>query len=101
MAPRSIAPSCTDWSAGFRRTTPSPTSGAGGPPGRSPLDPEDRPALALLPVRLETRVVAGGTRLLVRVHPDVVHVDAFEPELTAAEIAWGEHFWKQTWLAAR
>jgi hypothetical protein len=55
--------------------------------------------LALLPVRLETRVAANGTQLLVRVYPDVVHVDLFEPGLTDAEVTWGKHFWTEIKLA--
>ncbi len=45
--------------------------------------------LALLPVRIETSFADGanGPELLVRLYPDHLHVDAFEPELTAAESA--------------
>jgi hypothetical protein len=57
--------------------------------------------LALFPVRLETRFSADGAYLLVRVYPDTVHVDSFEPELTEIEITWGKHFWEQTWLAGK
>lgn len=39
--------------------------------------------LVLLPVRLETRF--QGAELWVRVYPDDVHVNSFEPELTAEE----------------
>jgi hypothetical protein len=41
--------------------------------------------LVLLPVRLETRF--QGAELWVRVYPDDVHVNSFEPELTAEESA--------------
>jgi hypothetical protein len=41
--------------------------------------------LVLLPVRLETRF--QGSELWLRVYPDDVHVDSFEPELTAEESA--------------
>ena len=57
--------------------------------------------LALFPVRLETRFNAEGTHLLVRIYPDAIHADAFEPELTPVEMTWGKHFWEQTWLAGR
>jgi hypothetical protein len=53
--------------------------------------------LALFPVRLETHF--EGDFLLVRVYPDTVHVDSFEPELTETEIRWGRNFWIHTWLA--
>lgn len=39
--------------------------------------------LVLLPIRLETRF--QGSELWVRVYPDDVHVDSFEPELTREE----------------
>jgi len=41
--------------------------------------------LVLLPVRVETRF--QGTELWLRVYPDDVHVNSFEPELTADEAA--------------
>lgn len=57
--------------------------------------------LALLPVRLETRFARGrsGAELLIRIYPDQIHQDTHEPELTAAEIEWGRHFWEQWWRA--
>lgn len=57
--------------------------------------------LLLLPVRLETRFVKTGTLyvLLIRIYPDVVHVDSFERGLSEMEVKWGEHFWDQTKLA--
>ena len=39
----------------------------------------------LLPVRLETRFQNNNSELWLRVYPDDVHVDSFEPELTADE----------------
>lgn len=41
--------------------------------------------LVLLPVRLETRFQNNNSELWLRVYPDDVHVDSFEPELTADE----------------
>jgi hypothetical protein len=63
----------------------------------------DRP-LALLPVRLETRFFPlpdpdGGAELRVRVYPDQIHLDTHEPELTAEEEKWGQHFWESHWRA--
>src|SRR5215831_1392374 len=57
----------------------------------------------LFPVRLETRFFPqadGSVELRVRVYPDAIHIDAHEPALTAEEVAWGQHFWEQTWRAA-
>lgn len=60
--------------------------------------------LLLLPVRLETRFRKNESdpskyQLLIRVYPDAVHVDSFEPRLTEVEIQWGKHFWEKTQLA--
>ena len=60
--------------------------------------------LALLPVRVETRFFPGapGTMdLCVRIYPDKIHTDTHEPELTADEITWGQHYWEQTWKAGK
>jgi len=53
--------------------------------------------LALLPVRLETRFLGGAAdrQLLIRIYPDDLHIESYEPRLTESEIAWGEHFWTQ------
>ncbi len=54
----------------------------------------DQP-LVLLPVRIETRF--AGTDLLLRVYPDDIFADSFEPELTDEEIADGTTFWAAAW----
>src|SRR6476659_4753587 len=59
--------------------------------------------IVLFPVRLETRffpLADDSVELRVRVYPDTVHMDTHEPELTADEITWGQHFWEETWRAA-
>lgn len=61
----------------------------------------NRPAfspIALFPVRLETRFDGGD--LLVRIFPDVVHLDAHDPRLTDAEAEWGERYWRNLHAAA-
>ena len=65
------------------------------------LCPGDLP-LVLLPVRLETRfftLADRSTELRVRVFPDKIHLDSHEPDLTADEQTWGQHYWEQNWLA--
>jgi len=39
--------------------------------------------------------------LRVRIYPDKIHTDTHEPELTADEITWGQHYWEQTWKAGK
>jgi len=59
--------------------------------------------IVLFPVRLETRffpLADGSVELRVRVYPDKIHMDTHEPELTADEITWGQHFWEESWRAA-
>lgn len=80
-------------------TLPPPDSADAPPELAEVLLPGDVPVL-LLPVRLETRFATlpdGSTELRVRVFPDTVHLDAHEPELTAAERDWGQHYWEQDW----
>ena len=67
----------------------------------TPLCPGDLP-LVLLPVRLETRfftLADRSTELRVRVYPDKIHLDSHEPDLTADEQMWGQHYWEQNWRA--
>jgi hypothetical protein len=66
------------------------------------LCPGDLP-LVLLPIRLETRffmLPGGGAELRVRIFPDKIHLDSHEPDLTADEQTWGQHYWQQDWIAA-
>ncbi|OHV30407.1 MULTISPECIES: hypothetical protein [Pseudofrankia] len=62
----------------------------------SPTAPGRRP-LVLLPVRLETRYSADGTRLRVRVYPDDVHVDQLDRPLDQAEEDAGADYWRKLW----
>lgn len=67
-----------------------------------PLSSSPACPLVLFPVRLETRffpLADGNTELRLRVYPDKVHIDTHEPDLTADEITWGQHFWEETWRA--
>ena len=69
----------------------------------TPLSAGPAQPAVLFPVRMETRFFphpAGGFELRVRIYPDQVHIDSHEPELTAEELAWGQHFWEQTWRAS-
>ena len=51
--------------------------------------------LVFLPVRIETRFTRDA--LLLRVYPDDILSDSFEPELTDDEIADGQEFWATAW----
>ena len=43
--------------------------------------------------------VNGSIELRVRIFPDKIHLDSHEPDLTADEQTWGQHYWQQDWLA--
>ena len=47
--------------------------------------PQSSVPLLLLPVRIETRYQNNNEELLLRIFPDDIHVNSFEPELTADE----------------
>jgi hypothetical protein len=52
------------------------------------VPPRGEVPIAFLPVRIETRfgkAADGSAQLWVRVFPDDVHVDSFEPALTALD----------------
>lgn len=59
--------------------------------------------LALFPVRLETRFVATASRtineLWIRVYPEPIGVDSFQPALTDDEKAAGKRYWEDVWTA--
>jgi hypothetical protein len=59
----------------------------------SGIDPQI--PITLLPVRIETRFAgaAAAPKLLIRLFPDAVHVDRFDPRLTSAEISAGQRYW--------
>lgn len=62
------------------------------PPQESPLEGVDEAVpIALLPVRLETRLSDG--HLLIRIFPDDAHVDDHEPLLDERELAAGQAYW--------
>jgi hypothetical protein len=54
--------------------------------------------IALLPIRLETRLAqvtanSKRLRLCLRVYPDQVHIDEHEPTLSDTELHWGTDYW--------
>ncbi|HZN87401.1 MAG TPA: hypothetical protein VFB44_00355 [Thermoleophilaceae bacterium] len=55
--------------------------------------------IALLPVRLETRFADAST-IQVRVYPDDLHIDSFDPRLTRAELEAGRRYWRKPSEAA-
>jgi hypothetical protein len=60
----------------------------------------DAAPIVLLPVRLETRIEPGPpARLLLRIYPDDVHIDAHDNALTELELAAGARFWAAVWAA--
>jgi len=62
------------------------------PPQEAPLEGVDEAVpIALLPVRLETRIRDG--HLLIRIFPDDAHVDDHEPLLDERELAAGQAYW--------
>lgn len=65
-----------------------------------PLWEGDAAPIVLLPVRLETRIEPGPpARLLLRIYPDDVHVDAHDDGLTEQELALSARFWTAVWAA--
>ncbi|MEU5525227.1 hypothetical protein ABZ759_32590 [Streptomyces sp. NPDC047860] len=72
--------------------------------GEEPLFASGNTApIALLPVRIETKWTDDVRAIKVRVYPDDIHIDAFDPALTPAELEtarayWadpGEHAWQE------
>ncbi len=56
--------------------------------------------VTLLPVRLETRFAPDRRSLRIRIYPEPIHKDDHEPELTDAELAAGQEYWRTRWSAA-
>ena len=59
---------------------------------------DGRRPVAMLPVRIETRF-ASATKLMVRVFPDQLHLDAHDPALTADEAEGAQWYWSERWRA--
>ena len=55
--------------------------------------------IVLLPIRLETRFSSDRRTLRIRIFPDQIHKDDHEPELTDAELAVGQRYWRSRWAA--
>ena len=74
---------------------PFPPIRVGGPDARIPL--------CLLPVNIETRFMDTGatSELWVRIYPDQIAINSFDPALTAQEIADGKTYWDTVWRAGK
>ncbi len=61
----------------------------------------DTAPVTMLPVRIETRFADAGTagaarpQLWVRIYPDDISVDTFEPDLSTAEVAAAKTYWER------
>ncbi len=64
------------------------------PPGDVQRLDADHP-IVLFPVRVETRFSSAQSALLIRVYPDEILANSFEPELTADELACGQLYWTE------
>ncbi|MFI9503315.1 LysM peptidoglycan-binding domain-containing protein [Nocardia sp. NPDC052566] len=51
--------------------------------------------IALLPVRLETKWAGDGRSIKVRVYPDDIHIESFDPALTPEESAAAHKYWER------
>jgi hypothetical protein len=81
--------------------------------GRLPdLDPRrdlgklpDSAPITMVPVRLETRFADAGSaqaprpQLWVRIYPDDISIDTFEPDLSDAEVMAAKSYWRQAFTA--
>jgi hypothetical protein len=70
---------------------------------RIALDPGDADptvALALLPVRIETRFTSDGTALRVRLFPDDIHIDSLDRGVSEPERIAGAAYWNAFWRAS-
>ncbi len=67
------------------------------------LGPDARVPLCLLPVNIETRFMDSGatSELWVRIYPDQIAINSFDPALTAQEIADGKTYWDAIWRAGK
>jgi hypothetical protein len=71
---------------------------------REPVDDLQDEAIALLPIRLETRFVGtdrdgvDSPQLWVRIYPDTIHNDSHESQLTDREARLGRTYWAYLWL---
>ncbi|WP_063821679.1 LysM peptidoglycan-binding domain-containing protein [Nocardia pneumoniae] len=50
--------------------------------------------IALLPVRLETKWTTDGRSIKVRVYPDDIHIESFDPALAPEELAAARKYWE-------
>ncbi len=62
-----------------------------------------RTPLCMLPVNIETRFMDIGavSELWVRIYPDQLAINSFDPALTAQEIADGKTYWDAVWSAGK
>lgn len=60
---------------------------------------DDQYPILLMPLRIETRWRVQEQQLWVRVYPDDVAIDSFEPTLSEVEVKSGQRFWAGMWAA--
>nr|MBA3870717.1 hypothetical protein [Anaerolineae bacterium] len=68
-------------------------------PRKQLINLDDQYPILLMPLRIETRWRVQERQLWVRVYPDDVEVDSFEPTLSDVEVASAQRFWAGMWSA--